>query len=622
MSERRRLIVLALLTGLHAAAAVFVAPVDFLEPESYSGYAKFVVVGFFLVPPALLAFIAVFGPWPIAVRLPLTSWLVCVLALLLTYGVWRGDCGDALSGPRGEGAWFGGLLVEYLFLMAPLALLRAVRCWRLEMPYDHAGGESETTLPSPGPASSQYTIRAAFGWTLAAATVFAAIRWLFNEQGLAEDDWGRVLIGSMIEGIKPGVGFSLAALPAYSAAWLLLVSGRKLVLRLTLIVVTAGGIAAMLAWFWETDHDIRSLLATGAFEAGLIAAALASLAVFRACGYRLVRRPRGAETAPEFPKPSTSRNKRLFAWTRASLALATIALVCCVPGRLAVWHRAAETRRWAKLGLEVGCDDEGRLVCIQGDATRLTDVELRRFAELPDLFSLDFDRLRDSQLAVLVAPAGLESLRIADLRFTDQGLEHVARFPQLKRLDLSGTGITNAGLGQVAALKQLTDLGLSLTDVSDDGLAALAECKKLLVVDLYLTSVTEAGATRLSAALPATTIAIGACDAFFSPATLRRSHAAIRRQRLHAAGKYQVFGPQRLPIPPGSLTVTDAGLRLLNADMELIDLDLRESAVTDAGLAALFGLKTLKRIDLRDTAVTEAGRQRLASALPGCEILR
>lgn len=62
MSASKRRIVLALLVGLHAAAAVLLAPVDFLEPESFSGYVKFAVLGALMAPPALLAFCAVLGP--------------------------------------------------------------------------------------------------------------------------------------------------------------------------------------------------------------------------------------------------------------------------------------------------------------------------------------------------------------------------------------------------------------------------------------------------------------------------------------------------------------------------------------------------------------------------------
>src|SRR6185437_6279595 len=177
MSERRRITVLALLACLHAAAAVLLAPVDLLEPESLAGYAKFAVIGVFLTPPALLAFCAVLGPWPSAVRLPLTVWILCVLTLLL-----------------------------------------AVRRWRLEAPGIELvrASESASSSPSSAPSrsSSQYTIQALLGWTLAAASVFAGLRRLFVEQEVAGDEWGEMLLGAAAGGAFTGVVFVVAALPA------------------------------------------------------------------------------------------------------------------------------------------------------------------------------------------------------------------------------------------------------------------------------------------------------------------------------------------------------------------------------------------------------------------------
>ena len=628
MSERRRITVLALLACLHAAAAVLLAPVDVLEPESLAGYAKFAVIGVFLTPPALLAFCAVLGPWPSAIRLPLTVWILCVFALLLAYSALRGDFGYGLASDPSEllSLCIVAPLVEFLILLASLTLLRAVRRWRLEATSVDLVRASESaslsTSSAPRRSSGQYTIRALLGWTLAAASVFAGLRRLFVEQEVAGDEWGEMLLGAAAEGAFTGVVFVVAALPALSIAWLLLASGRRLALRFGLVVFTAGGIAAVLAGIWQMDHDVRSLLAMAGVEVGAIAAGLASVAVIRACGYRLVRRPRANAFASKAVEPPVSWPQGRCAWASAGLAVAAIALACCVPARLGVWRQAAESRRWAALGLQVQWgDDQGSITCALGSADRLTNDDLRRIAELPDLAMLEFRRLRDSQLAALVAPATLESLHITDSRFTNKGLQYLDRFPQVTDLDLSRTSVTDEGLVRIASLKRLFRLSLSMTDVTDDGLAALEQCGELRSIDLSLTAVTAAGARRLSAALPEAAITIGACDAVVRSA-VRQASGAARRERLHARGKYQSFGRSRARTMPGGALLTDAGLKALNANMELKDLDLRDTAITDAGLPALFGLKTLERVDLRDTAVTETGRRRLASALPACEILR
>ncbi|HVX62821.1 MAG TPA: hypothetical protein VHC19_19535, partial [Pirellulales bacterium] len=178
MPASKRRIVLALLVGLHAAAAVLLAPVDFLEPESLSGYIKFAVFGALMAPPALLAFCAVLGPWPGATRAPLTTWLVCAFGLLVGYGAWRGDFGyGTASDPAGLASLCFIPLFEFFVLLAPLALLRGVRRWRLEP----SSGDTINTLQTEAASrrsSSQYTIRSLLAWTLAAATVVAGLRWL------------------------------------------------------------------------------------------------------------------------------------------------------------------------------------------------------------------------------------------------------------------------------------------------------------------------------------------------------------------------------------------------------------------------------------------------------------
>ncbi len=615
MSASKRRLVLALLIGLHAAAAVLLAPVDFLQPESFSGYVRFAVFGALMTPPALLAFCAALGPWPGAIRAPLTTWFASVFGLLLAYGAWRGDFGYGMASDPGELAALCFIpLVEFSVLLAPLALLRGVRRWRLE-------GSFGELAQAPRRISGQYTIRSLLVWTLAAAAVVASLRRLLLTQDLPTDEFSGLLRAAAAEGVLAGIMMGVAALPALSVAWLVLLLGKRLVLRASLIVVTAGGIAAVLAVYWQMDHDVAMLLLAGSIETGVMLASLASVIVLRGCGYRLVRWPPGEAEAPQVVAADTARPQRQFAWMLGCLTAATIALASCAPSRLSVWKQATETRYWAERGLELIYDGQGRMRGINGDADGVTDDELHRFAEMPDLARIDFTSLRDSQIAALTAPASLDTLCITDSRFTDKGLEHIGRFPQLRELGLSRTSVSDAGMARIAGLKQLTSLRLSLTDVSDEGLTVLAECKQLRWIDLSLTSVTAAGARRLSEALPDAKITIGACDAVVRAAVLDYG-GDVRLERLHACGKVQTFGSPPSPSAAVGLSVTDAGLKLLNTHMQLKTLDLRYAAITDGGLPALFPLKTLEQIDLRDTGVTETGRQQLAKALPDCEILR
>jgi hypothetical protein len=73
-------------------------------------------------------------------------------------------------------------------------------------------------------------------------------------------------------------------------------------------------------------------------------ASLANAIVLRGCGYRLVRRPRGAAQSPQVVEAETVIPQWQFAWTLGYLAAGAIALACYAPSRLAKWEQAAETR--------------------------------------------------------------------------------------------------------------------------------------------------------------------------------------------------------------------------------------------------------------------------------------
>jgi hypothetical protein len=64
-------------------------------------------------------------------------------------------------------------------------------------------------------------------------------------------------------------------------------------------------------------------------------------------------------------------------------------------------------------------------------------------------------------------------LRGADI--TDDDLECLQGFPELKRLDISGTGITNDGVVHLKKLRNLEFLNISKTRVTGTGVKELRE---------------------------------------------------------------------------------------------------------------------------------------------------
>ncbi len=76
------------------------------------------------------------------------------------------------------------------------------------------------------------------------------------------------------------------------------------------------------------------------------------------------------------------------------------------------------------------------------------------------------------------------------------------RWPRLRSLDLSDTGVTDAGIQGIEGLTQLRELNLGDTAVGDAGLDRLKGLEQLQLLVLYGTKVTDEGVSRLQRAIP------------------------------------------------------------------------------------------------------------------------
>jgi uncharacterized membrane protein/YHS domain-containing protein len=89
---------------------------------------------------------------------------------------------------------------------------------------------------------------------------------------------------------------------------------------------------------------------------------------------------------------------------------------------------------------------------------------------------------------------------IAGTNFTDTALARLSTVaPNLRWLDLGGTGVTDSGLAHVAGMLNLTRLHLERTTISDEGLSHLTDLAGLEYLNLYGTQVTDTGLVHLEA---------------------------------------------------------------------------------------------------------------------------
>lgn len=237
------------------------------------------VLGVMLTTPTLLALWAVFGPQRAITRLPLTIWLNAAFGLSLAAGTMLavGDPGPTNSVPISLGAMY---LLAFFVIQLPLWLLRAVRRWR----FVYAGNTSD----QPAKPTNQFTLRGLLGLTLGAALLLGAWQWLHGDSKvrLAGIRW------SLLDDFESSLRIALVGLPIVPLAWILLASGRRLVLRSVLSILTVAGIAGALGSLRYFDGYSDAAKQVACVEAGTLLSGFVNLAVVGACGYRLNRRPK------------------------------------------------------------------------------------------------------------------------------------------------------------------------------------------------------------------------------------------------------------------------------------------------------------------------------------------
>jgi hypothetical protein len=193
-------------------------------------------------------------------------------------------------------------------------------------------------------------------------------------------------------------------------------------------------------------------------------------------------------------------------------------------------------------------------------------------------------QMTDALLDEVSRVGSLTMLRLGGSKaVTDDGVRHLARLPNLRHLDLSGTAVTDRGLEVLRQLPRLETVSLGWTWVTDAGVAQLSGCEALERVNLSGT---------------------------------RTGDGAIRA----------LAGKERLRHFASGSAVTDAGLALLHelpvfktwqggaSKMALLSYDaepnhlLLRGALTDRGIASLKGLDGLFGLDLDDSELALSGR--------------
>lgn len=245
----------------------------------------------------------------------------------------------------------------------------------------------------------------------------------------------------------------------------------------------------------------------------------------------------------------------------------------------------------------------GQLGLITGENKRL---DVRKAARLPDapfeIDRLDFGgqgRLTDAELAKIGELPELVELNLSYTRITDAGLDSLAWFPKLRRLYLAETEITDGALETIAEQNELASLDLSGTKISNENLGELKKLKNLSRLFLGRTQITGAGLKPLSEISGLTVLHLAGVP--------MKAEDLARLSRLSKLRELAV-------------TTDDEGLSKLADLSALKTLTVYGPQVTDEGMPALAKCRHLEQLRLSRTSISERGLNRLDAELENCKV--
>ena len=214
--------------------------------------------------------------------------------------------------------------------------------------------------------------------------------------------------------------------------------------------------------------------------------------------------------------------------------------------------------------------------------------------------STQLPHLRGNPSLPLARP--ITSLILFNVSVNDEELKHLAAFPKLKQLALSGKGMTDDGLKHLLTLKELERLSLSNSSISDAGMKHLATLQNLKRLELAGVKLTGAGIREL-AGLP-----------HLQDLSLIRS--GIDDQALKDVGELKELRELNLR----KTKISDEGLKHLAMMPELRELILQSTAITAEGLRHLAPCKSLRLVYCWGTDVTNEETHQLKEIMPNCKV--
>jgi internalin A len=305
----------------------------------------------------------------------------------------------------------------------------------------------------------------------------------------------------------------------------------------------------------------------------------------------------------------------------------------------AVLSPAAEIKtgpdvKWVEdAGGSVVRDAAGRITGVDLRASWVSDPDLRKLSQLPDLTQLDLSltRITDQGMQELKALPGIVDLSLYFAEYvTDEGMAAIKDWKKLKRLNIHGTKssdttlehisgiatlesvnvgsgvITDVGLERLISLPNLKELTIGGNEIGDAGLQALRDMPGLRYLDLSGRQGTDSNVWAVS-------ISDVGLDAVLTLKELRELRFGCTSIGVGIEGARFA--------EVSATSVRTEWLEKMKVLSKLEKLKLQGCGrINDESIRALAALPGLREVDLKGTSVTEKGLAALRSAKPGIRI--
>jgi hypothetical protein len=276
---------------------------------------------------------------------------------------------------------------------------------------------------------------------------------------------------------------------------------------------------------------------------------------------------------------------------------------------------------------------DGRITGLDLRASWVTDTDLRKVAQLPNLTYLDLSltRITDQGMQELKSLTGIVELNLNFAEYvTDEGLAAIKDWRKLKRLNVHGTKIsdttlehisgittleslnigsgmiTDVGLERLTTLPNLKELTMGGNEIGDAGLQALRQMPGLTYLDLSGRQGTDSNVWAIS-------ISDVGLEAVLTLKELRELRFACTSIGVGIEGaKFAEIS---------ATSVNSGWVEKMKALPKLERLKLQGcDRVNDDAIPVLAAMPALREVDLKGTAITEKGLATLRAAKPGIRV--